>query len=444
MGNMSKVTTALLFCLAAAVHVAQGSVVELTVDNYVQTEEGLWLIEFFAPWCGHCKHLKPIYEEASDAVASYGLRLGAVDVTQHKPLATQYEVKGYPTILWRRDGDEPEKYTGERNVAGFVAFAEKMVASAVRTLASADEIATFIETAGKGKVAFVLGEEAVESTDGDAAPPLSPLHLAFARVATQLQADFAFATSTAPSVVTRCCLCCGIVGDAPVIAKIQRGGEDAVRFPGSLDPLDEAALVEWIKAERFEIFPYLDQNNFFQWSRQVGKLSMIFVAKPTGPLDGLDAVTEEFLDLGRAVARPSSTTLATDVHKRFSYGWLNGSAWLKWIELYEIERTSLPAVFVLDAAGHQYWTGASLSDVAAFAKSVDAGLIETRREGWRGAPGRYHRKAAKIVPALEAVPLPALMAVAACLAAALVALVIYGLCLCADDGEEDVVVKKDV
>ena len=415
---------------------ASGAVVELTVDNFSQTGEGLWLVEFFAPWCGHCKHLKPIYEEASDAVAKHGLKLGAVDVTMHKELATAYDVKGYPTILWRRDGSDPEKFSGERTVAGFVAFAEKMIAAAVRTLTSTDELEGLLQGAGKASVAFVLGEPEceVDSLEEGGDPPCSALRLAFASVATRLQADYEFATSYTPAVVAA--LGGAKEGKASVIAKVERDETVApIVYTGALDPLDEDALAAWILAEQFEQFPALDSANFFKWSRQANKLSLIFVAEARSEGGELDDATRAFLARGRALVGPSSP-LAPAVRERFAVGWINGSAWVKWIELYEMDRRKLPAVFVLDAAGKRYWSGADLADVPGFAAAVAKGALPARKEGWMGMPGRYHRKAAKVVPALEQVPLALLVAVAAMLAVALLALLVYGLCVCAGEPED--------
>ncbi|GFS06922.1 protein disulfide-isomerase A5 [Elysia marginata] len=56
------------------------------------------LVMFYAPWCGHCKKMKPDFALAAQKVKEMGLgTLAAVDATQNRELATQYGVKGYPT-----------------------------------------------------------------------------------------------------------------------------------------------------------------------------------------------------------------------------------------------------------------------------------------------------------------------------------------------------------
>jgi protein disulfide-isomerase A1 len=83
-------------------------------------------LEFYAPWCGHCKKLTPIYDELSLKVDGATTVIAKVDATVHK--LPGYEVKGYPTIkyLVKRGGKvETKDYSGARTVEGFVSFLEK-------------------------------------------------------------------------------------------------------------------------------------------------------------------------------------------------------------------------------------------------------------------------------------------------------------------------------
>ena len=71
----------------------------LTVFSRVQVldSKDMWLVEFYAPWCGHCKKLAP--EWASAATTLKGkVKLGAVDATQFQDLAGRYGVR-YARII---------------------------------------------------------------------------------------------------------------------------------------------------------------------------------------------------------------------------------------------------------------------------------------------------------------------------------------------------------
>uniref|UniRef100_A0A8C3AP57 Protein disulfide-isomerase A6 n=1 Tax=Cyclopterus lumpus TaxID=8103 RepID=A0A8C3AP57_CYCLU len=95
-------------------------VVELTDDNFdklVLESDGVWLVEFFAPWCGHCKSLEPEWAAAASAVNEQTkgkVRLGAMDATVHQAVSGRYGIRGFPTIKIFRKGEEPEDYQGGR------------------------------------------------------------------------------------------------------------------------------------------------------------------------------------------------------------------------------------------------------------------------------------------------------------------------------------------
>merc|ERR1712156_1366399 len=62
-----------------------------------------WLVEFYAPWCGHCKNLAPAWADAATKLKGK-MNLGALDATQHGSTAQEYGVQGYPTIKYFAPG----------------------------------------------------------------------------------------------------------------------------------------------------------------------------------------------------------------------------------------------------------------------------------------------------------------------------------------------------
>ncbi|PWY84965.1 disulfide isomerase TigA [Aspergillus heteromorphus CBS 117.55] len=116
----------LISCLGLASAVT--AVVDLVPSNFddiVLTSGKPALVEFFAPWCGHCKNLAPIYEELGEsfAHASAKVTVGKVDADEHRDLGRQFGVQGFPTLKWF-DGksDQPEDYKGGRDLESLSAF----------------------------------------------------------------------------------------------------------------------------------------------------------------------------------------------------------------------------------------------------------------------------------------------------------------------------------
>tara|TARA_B110000008_G_C16795935_1_gene494615 strand:+ start:41 stop:814 length:774 start_codon:yes stop_codon:yes gene_type:complete len=86
-----------------------------------------WLIEFYAPWCGHCQRLRPLYESVAKEIQKNDkLKVGVakVDATVEKALASRFPIKGYPTIFFVKDG-AVRVYNGKRNQEDFVEFVTK-------------------------------------------------------------------------------------------------------------------------------------------------------------------------------------------------------------------------------------------------------------------------------------------------------------------------------
>ncbi|GAB4855640.1 hypothetical protein Ancab_024261 [Ancistrocladus abbreviatus] len=115
-------TLALLFFSSACAD----DVLVLTEDNFEQEvgkDRGA-LVEFYAPWCGHCKKLAPEYEKLGASFRkAKSVLIGKVDCDDQKSLCSKYEVTGYPTIKWFPKGSlEAKNYEGARTAEPLAEF----------------------------------------------------------------------------------------------------------------------------------------------------------------------------------------------------------------------------------------------------------------------------------------------------------------------------------
>jgi protein disulfide-isomerase A1 len=145
------------------------------------------LVEFYAPWCGHCKKLTPEYAAAAKTLADKGsaVKLAKVDATENKPLGAKFEVKGYPTLKFFKNGKATE-YTGGRTADTIVSWLEKKTGPPALGLDNVEAAHKFV---ADNKVAVIGFFKDLESKEA----------LAFKEAAGSLD-DFLFGISSVDAV----------------------------------------------------------------------------------------------------------------------------------------------------------------------------------------------------------------------------------------------------
>jgi protein disulfide-isomerase A1 len=113
--------------LAGAVKVLKGK----SFNDIVLNNDKDVLVEFYAPWCGHCKNLAPVWDELGEALSGEdNIVIAKMDSTANEIDVDGVTVTGFPTIYFFKgnEKDQPQRYEGGRDYESFVSFLKENAA----------------------------------------------------------------------------------------------------------------------------------------------------------------------------------------------------------------------------------------------------------------------------------------------------------------------------
>jgi len=119
---------------------SSSDVIDLDPTNFDQVlkSELPFFVEFFAPWCGHCKQLAPTWEKVATNLKGV-IPVGKVDCSAHESFCGKYGVKGFPTIKLFSKKGKVQDYQQGRDVRSIMDFATKQLENTVVTVTSKSE-----------------------------------------------------------------------------------------------------------------------------------------------------------------------------------------------------------------------------------------------------------------------------------------------------------------
>lgn len=216
-------------CLAAISASVSGSVLDLGDADFDSTLEGhdLALVMFYAPWCGHCKRMKPEFDKAAKVLSANDppVTLAKVDCTEAgKDTCGRFEVRGYPTVKIFRNGELSSDYNGPREAPGIIKTMASQAGPASKELKDAKDLAATQEK----KDVVIVG---LFGSASDAEP--------FLKTAGQLREDASFAHSISGALGKEL----GVFLVRP--KNLQSKFEDAeLKYDGKME---KGALADWVK-----------------------------------------------------------------------------------------------------------------------------------------------------------------------------------------------------
>jgi protein disulfide-isomerase A6 len=187
---------------------------------------------FYAPWCGHCKNLKPAYETAAKSLAGIA-KVAAVncDEEMNKPFCGQLGVQGFPTLKIVRPGKKPGKpivddYQGERTAKGIVNAVKDKVPNSVKRVTDKD-LDAWLETNKDSAKAILFSDKGVVSAT------MKALAIDFAGLVSVAQIKKTEKAAVEKYGITQ----------FPSLILLQPGTEETIKFDGKVE---KEAMVKFL------------------------------------------------------------------------------------------------------------------------------------------------------------------------------------------------------
>ncbi|KAJ0020534.1 hypothetical protein Pint_32176 [Pistacia integerrima] len=193
------------------------------------------MVEFYAPWCGHCQSLAPEYAAAATELkgGNESVVLAKVDATEETELAQEYDVQGFPTVYFFIEGVH-RPYTGARNKDAIVTWIRKKIGPGIHNVTTLDEAERILTSNDKVVLGYLNSLVDLESE-------------VFA-AASRLQDDVNFYQTVDPAVAELFHLDPKV--KRPALVMVKKEAEKISYFDGQFD---KSAIADFVFANKLPL-----------------------------------------------------------------------------------------------------------------------------------------------------------------------------------------------
>jgi thioredoxin 1 len=91
------------------------AIIEITDQNFadeIGNDGGLYMVDFWAVWCGPCRLIAPVVAELADEYQGKGLKVGKLDVDSNPQTTARFRVMSIPSVLFFKNGEKVDQVVG--------------------------------------------------------------------------------------------------------------------------------------------------------------------------------------------------------------------------------------------------------------------------------------------------------------------------------------------
>ncbi|KAJ3510073.1 hypothetical protein NLJ89_g4876 [Agrocybe chaxingu] len=253
-----SVPACLLALATFALAEGDSDVLSLTASDFESTvsAENLILVEFFAPWCGHCKALAPHYEEAATALKEKSIKLAKVDCVEEADLCQSKGIQGYPTLKVYRKGEATE-YSGPRKADGIISYMIKQSLPAVSEVTSANHD-DFVKADKIVAIAYLASPTDVPAAE-------------FSAAAESHRDDYLFGFTTDKEAIESA----GVT--PPTVVVYRSFDEPKSEYPYPISSLTKKDLEQWLQELAVPIIDEVSGENYAIYAASPKPLAYLFL-----------------------------------------------------------------------------------------------------------------------------------------------------------------------